>query len=310
MRFSVVICTYNRAEVLKGAILSLCQQSFDPEDYEIIVIDNASPDATPEVVQAFQQEYPHLAIQYWLEEQIGLSYARNRGYEIAQGEIIAYLDDDAHAAPDWLARADQILTQYPLEGLGGGAKPFYTTSKPFWFEDRYGTDRLTESPRFLTPEEPFIYGYNMMFPRALLIALGGFDPKLGMTGTTLAYAEETDLLKRIWQANPQAKLYYDPDLWVEHWVKPERMRLRDLCYQRFVQGRYIERLQQSMAHQSSGQLLLHGFKVSLLAGWRLVRFGWLARSKERYPYWQNFFYEQTLERCYVLGILYEAYRTS
>jgi glycosyltransferase involved in cell wall biosynthesis len=308
MFFSVVICTHNRVDLLQGALASLVTQDIDADSYEIIVIDNASTDTTPDVVQHFQAEYPDLTIQYWYEEQVGLSHARNRGYDIAQGQYIAYLDDDARAPRTWLSQARQLIAQYDPQALGGGASPFYLHGKPAWFDDRYGTDRLTEVARFLQPDEPYIYGYNMLFPRAELVRLGGFDPQWGMCGRTLAYAEETDLLQRLWRSNHTVKVYYDPDWVVEHCVKPERMQLGALCRQRFIQGRYWERLQHTRAQTPRLATVRVAVQVMLLALWRLVRYGLWGRNKQQYPYWQNYCYEQTLERFYLLGILYEAYQ--
>ena len=90
---SAVICTYNRADLLAGAIESLLEQTLNPAHREIIVVDNASTDGTRAVVEQFAPD----GVRYVLETRQGLGYARNRGWQEARGEFVAYIDDDARA---------------------------------------------------------------------------------------------------------------------------------------------------------------------------------------------------------------------
>ena len=94
---SAIICTYNREQYLGLAIDSLLQQDF--AEFEVIVVDNASTDGTRQVVEA---RLPHAKLRYIYEPITGLSVARNTGAKIAQSSILAYLDDDAIATPQWL----------------------------------------------------------------------------------------------------------------------------------------------------------------------------------------------------------------
>jgi len=133
---SVVVCTYNHSFLLKNCVTSLYEQTLAKDKYEIIVVDNNSKDDTAEVVKAFKNDE---LIRYIFEEQQGLSHARNRGVSEAYGSYIAFIDDDAKAAPDWLEVAFQILnsTQPALDCLGGPCYPFYLSEKPKWFLDEY-----------------------------------------------------------------------------------------------------------------------------------------------------------------------------
>jgi glycosyltransferase involved in cell wall biosynthesis len=106
-QISAIICTHNRAAYLGGAIDSLLVQDF-PDNFEIVVVDNASSDyASPEsstsrTREVVEARLSNPRLKYVWEPEIGLSVARNTGASEARSEILAYLDDDAVAEPNWL----------------------------------------------------------------------------------------------------------------------------------------------------------------------------------------------------------------
>ncbi len=107
-KVSVIIVTYNRAALLPTAITSVLQQTF--QDFEIIVVDDASQDETPAVVADFQDH----RIRYIRHEQnTGEAGARNTGVTNATGEYIAFLDDDDEWLPDKLALQVDVLENSP-----------------------------------------------------------------------------------------------------------------------------------------------------------------------------------------------------
>ena len=91
-KVSVIICTYNRSEILKEAIISLVKSSSNLEMYEIVVIDNNSKDNTFEVINDLMKKYEN--IKYFKEEKQGLSCARNTGIRVCSNEILVFIDDD------------------------------------------------------------------------------------------------------------------------------------------------------------------------------------------------------------------------
>src|SRR5947207_460492 len=99
---SLVLSTYNRAERLQPALDALLAQT-GSVDYEILVVDNNSTDATASVVRAVAEQ-AHGRIRYVFEERQGLSHARNRGIRLARAPVIAFTDDDVRLAPDWVLR--------------------------------------------------------------------------------------------------------------------------------------------------------------------------------------------------------------
>jgi glycosyltransferase involved in cell wall biosynthesis len=112
---SAIICTHNRDRYLGFAIDSLLAQDF--ADFEIIIVDNASTDRTREVVEARLED---ARLHYIYESELGLSVARNTGAKIAQGEILAYLDDDAIASPHWLKTLYSAYSSNPKLAIAGG----------------------------------------------------------------------------------------------------------------------------------------------------------------------------------------------
>src|SRR5205809_1380614 len=99
---SIVVCTQNRAEMLRGALASLYDLDADGFSYEIVVIDNGSTDATPEVIAAAEAESRN-PLRRIYEPEKGIVSARNRGIREARGRWIAFFDDDQIANSKWLA---------------------------------------------------------------------------------------------------------------------------------------------------------------------------------------------------------------
>src|ERR1700704_4558674 len=103
MEFSIIIPTYNRADELRETIRSIAKLKV-PGDWELIVVDNKSPDHTRAVVEQEAAAFPAPLI-YLFEPEQGRYAALNTGIRAAKGKIIATTDDDARVEPDWLTRA-------------------------------------------------------------------------------------------------------------------------------------------------------------------------------------------------------------
>jgi glycosyltransferase involved in cell wall biosynthesis len=118
LSISVIVCTHNRAAYLAKALQSLVSQTLDKDEFEVIVVDNASTDRTPHV---FEETIFGGPARYIYEARLGLSWARNAGLRAVRGRYVAYQDDDAVACPDWLERAQETLEAFgPRLGLLGG----------------------------------------------------------------------------------------------------------------------------------------------------------------------------------------------
>ena len=123
-KISVVIPVYNEADYLRECLESLDNQNYPA--YEVIVVDNNSTDDSCKIVQ----EFPFVKL--IREQKQGLVYARSRGYDQAQGEIIARTDADSRLPADWLNKINQAFNHYPdLAALSGSASysDFYLFAK-------------------------------------------------------------------------------------------------------------------------------------------------------------------------------------
>mgnify|MGYP001035982078 CR=1 FL=1 len=230
---SVVICTYNREDLITGCLDSLAAQTADPDKFEVIVVDNNSSDGTFGMVKNYQKiKYLRLVC----ETKIGLSHARNRGVAESQGDFIAFLDDDARAESHYIENALNLIDRFDssINCFGGPIFPFYTTPKPDWFKDKYEVRRDRKEGHFLTEGQTFS-GSNMIWKRDILIELGGFNPTFGMIGNQLWGGEEINLIKYLWQVG-QPIFYFSPELIVYHWVPPEKLLLDYRIKRIFVTG--------------------------------------------------------------------------
>lgn len=212
LKISVIVCTYNRAEILRGCLDSLVQQNVEKAAFEVIVLDNNSTDDTEEVVKFFLNQYPNVS--YIKELSQGLSHARNRGFREAKGEFVAYIDDDARANENYISIIQQSISS-GFVVFGGPCTVFFLNEKPKWFKDEYGIVMKGSTQRILDKDE-YLDGFNMIFQKKLLESVGGFSPKIGMSGHKIAYGEETRL--QILLRQKGVKIHYIPDLVVEHLI--------------------------------------------------------------------------------------------
>jgi glycosyltransferase involved in cell wall biosynthesis/GT2 family glycosyltransferase len=216
---SVLICAYtlDRLDVLSQAIESVRGQSV-PAHEIVLTIDHS-----PELLAEAKRRWPELKLVENLEEQ-GLSGARNSGVAACGGDVVAFLDDDAFAAPDWLERLAEAYRDPDVLGAGGAVHPAWDQGKPAWFPPEFdwvvgcthsGMPRERQAVRNLV-------GANMSLRRAVLVELGGFRHELGRVGTIPAGCEETDLCIRVGQRWPESRIVYDPGASVDHFVPAAR----------------------------------------------------------------------------------------
>lgn len=289
-RLSVVVCTYNREDLLPKCLVSLCQQTLSSSLYEIIIVDNASTDQTPQIIQSFQEKFPTHNIVYVYEATQGLGHARNTGWRAAQGLYIAYIDDDAIAPSHWLEKAWEVITvaQPAPICIGGPIGVFYTVAKPEWFKDEYEIRSFGEQRRLLHQGESFS-GSNMIWDITYLQKYNGFDTDKGVQGEFLSVGEEFGLFKRIWANLPSANLIYDPYLQVQHFVAPIKLSLTYRWRRAFVTGQVFGK--EAILNYKWPKLVR--CKIATKELWVLIKLmytAWGVRSK--YKYWQSWVVEE------------------
>lgn len=224
MKLSIIVSTYNRESYILDALMSLKDQSCNYGDYEVLIIDNNSTDTTPLLCMQFLQQKGELQAHYYKETMQGLSYARNRGIALANGEIIAFLDDDAVACRDYVSNTIAWFESHPqCAAIGGRIFPKYETSCPTWMPEALTPlfsilDMGETAKRFSGKHYPV--GANMAFRKHVFDECGVFNTQLGRTGKNMMGGEEKDIFYRIRQK--QLQVWYVPHIWVYHIIPSQR----------------------------------------------------------------------------------------
>jgi glucosyl-dolichyl phosphate glucuronosyltransferase len=226
MKYSVIICTFNRAPFLFKALKSLLNQTFPRDDFYIIVVDNNSTDETPHVVSSFSEN--NLNIKYVFEKRQGIAFARNRGAQEVNTDYFLYLDDDVVAMPNWLESFDDFNTQTQgkydcITGLA--SLEWEGNSRPSWFPVKYETllSSYNLGSEFIElTENNYLLTLNVAFKRDSFFALKGFREDLGRVGSSLFSGEDVDLLHRLLKAGYHAA--YLPSMKVIHFVDKNRQK--------------------------------------------------------------------------------------
>ncbi len=231
--FSVVICAYteDRWDDLVAAVQSVQHQTAAPR--EVILAVDHNP-ALRDRARALLGE----VVVTENAEARGLSGARNSGVALARGAVIAFLDDDAIAAPDWLARLRQGYARQDVMGVGGMISPIWSGGRPGWFPEEFlwvvGCT-YRGMPQTASPVRNLL-GANMSFRREIFDALGGFRTGIGRVGTRPVGCEETELCIRARQRWPQRVLLYEPAAQVLHRVPATRTQWRYFRSRCFAEG--------------------------------------------------------------------------
>jgi glycosyltransferase involved in cell wall biosynthesis len=224
MKFSVVIATYNRAEELAETLRSLSALK-TTESWEVIVVDNNSPDHTRSTVLEAAGAFP-VELRYMFEKEQGRSAALNTGIRTAKGEIIAVTDDDVRVEPDWLTQAAVGLENLDCDYLGGKALPIWSGPTPVWLPNRGGKHwaviaLLDYGPQPIELGDRVPLGVNMAFRRDAFTRAGFFDNSVGRKAGTLLGQEVREWCQRARAADLRG--FYSPDLVVHHVIPVDRL---------------------------------------------------------------------------------------
>jgi glucosyl-dolichyl phosphate glucuronosyltransferase len=237
IRISAIICTLNRAQYLCRAIRSLAEQTLPKDQYEIVVVDNGSKDETKKIVHEATACGSNL--RYIYEPILGLSSARNTGWLNAEGEYVAYLDDDAIASPQWLETILEVFEMVkPRPGcVGGKVDPVWEAPRPSWLSDAIVSYLTVVSwsdiPIALSGTQ-WLAGANMAFNKAMLASIGGFKSSLGRIGERLVSNEEIIVQKALIQKGYCC--FYHPNVSVAHHIPASRLSKRWFLRRFFWQG--------------------------------------------------------------------------
>ncbi len=224
-RITVAICTRNGERFLEDAIRSVLEQTAAVPGSALLVVDNASTDATARVAQA--QAASGVPLRYVREEQPGLGFARNRAIAETESELLAFIDDDARLLPGYLEALAQVYAEEPgLAAAGGPIEVGWLGPVPDWYEPTLDPlfNRLDHASYRMDLRYPrILFGTNMAFRVETLRELGGFRTDLkGPDGRVTAEADDEDILLRI-ETRGAGRIVWEPALRVRHYIQPERL---------------------------------------------------------------------------------------
>lgn len=220
--FGAVVCAYTmeRIDDLVEAIESLRAQQ-RPLDAIAVVIDH-----NPELFDEVRDRYGDLTV-VANAHQRGLSGARNTGIEVLTTDVVAFLDDDAVAAPDWARRLAAHFEDADVIGVGGLIRADWRSGRPAWFPEEFGWVvgcSYLGMPTAVAEVRNMI-GANMSLRREVFERAGVFSTEVGRVGKKPVGCEETELCIRALNALG-GRILYDPEAAVDHKVTPERATWR------------------------------------------------------------------------------------
>ncbi|MFA9426363.1 glucosyl-dolichyl phosphate glucuronosyltransferase [Natronorubrum sp. A-ect3] len=250
MKVSVVICTYamERYDVFSECVDSVLDQTYDPLEVVIVV------DGNDAVFDRVCEDYGDLegVVLHCNDENQGISYSRTRGAEIATGDVVAFIDDDAVAEPDWIEELARVYDETDAIAVGGHAKPDWVTEKPDFFPEEFywlvGCDERGMGEHM--EELRNTYGSNISFRRDVFLNVGGYDENTGRKGDRHIQAHEAPVCIRM--ANKYGKgVIYNTDAVVHHKLFDYRGDFRWLVFRSFWQG-YSKRIMDILLPEASG----------------------------------------------------------
>ena len=280
MELTVCICTHNRPRYMHDCLAGLARQTAGQDAFAVVVVDSGSTGDAPAEIASLVAATPNASL--IRVDRTGVSLARNAGAWACHTPYIAYIDDDAIPADDWVARILAALaeTTSPPAVLGGRVLPLWEAPLPDWWPSRlrgvlsiietegkgeYGDPSL---PADLAP-----YTVNMVVNVVSLLAVGGFGCGAGRYGSSLLSDEDVQLAWRLRQTGQSVR--YDSRIVVHHQIQATRLTPAWLLSRLYLAGR-LHRADQAIAQAERRSLARI---AAPHRGRRLVRPAWPAAAR-------------------------------
>jgi len=279
MRVSVVICTYDPAlfDAFREAADTILDQTYSPVELVIVV------DGRPALADRVRETYGERenVVIHCNDENLGLLESRNTGAALATGEVVAFVDDDIRAEPEWVERLVGAYERTDTPAVGGRMTPEWVAGRPdflpaefFWLVGVTHRGFGPDGDETAAGEVRNTFGSNIAFDRETFLDLGGFDPAIGgRKGDANLQGGETELCARLERESGHG-VYYVPDARVAHKVFEYRTRPGWLADRAFWQG-YSKRAMETFVDDSTSKegAFLRRLLTEFLPGrlWALLR---------------------------------------
>lgn len=229
----MVVATYSpqMLEHLGECIESLQNQTY--RDVEIICI----VDGNEEYYQEIRSEFPDIDV-YLNDRNYGLLYSRNRGTKLSNGDVVAFIDDDAVADKRWIEELVRMYEECDAIASGGKLEPLWIAKKLRWLPEEFywmiGVTHLGFPEKITEIRNTF--GSNLSFRKDVFMELGGFNLGMGgIRGKRMLQGGETELCERMRRKYGKGVMY-NPNAVVYHKIFERRVKFGFLVRRAFWQG--------------------------------------------------------------------------
>ncbi len=252
---SVIVTTVSRARLpdFQDLVDALMHQ--DSNDFELIVIVDENREHFIDVQMAVRDCVFPVNV-HFNDNNLGLAHSRNLGMNLARGDIVAFIDDDAEPYTQWVRTIREIFTDPTIGAATGDIEPRWMAEGMDWFPSELFW--MISCSYSITPMERGEigrgFGADMAFSRKAIEAVGPFDIRYGITKKHWIGGEDTEMFMRVNSSG--FRVMYEPEMRVRHHIHPARLRLENLIKRAIAQGRgtvILKRGMQGKAPDHSGK---------------------------------------------------------
>ncbi|MCJ7509366.1 MAG: glycosyltransferase [Dehalococcoidia bacterium] len=239
---SVIICCYTQERLrdMREAVASVQRQTRPPEQIVLAV------DSNRDLYECLRSDFGEPIRVVLNAGAKGLSATRNVGIAAAQGDLVAFLDDDAVAEAGWLANLIAAFEDPEVHAAGGRAVLDWVEGRPPWLPEdldwTVGGGFTWLPPKRTDVRNP--HGHNMCFRREVFTSVGWFDGSLGRVANDGQAGEEAELCLRLKRRVPRATIVYEPASVIRHKVRPARGTWRYFLKRSYEEGLCKARIEQ------------------------------------------------------------------
>lgn len=237
----------DRYDEFCAAADSVLSQTYD--DIELVII----VDGTTEVYERALEDYGSRSntVVYCNSENRGLSYSRNQGAELSNGDVVAFMDDDALLDEEWAVELVETYNRYDAVAVGGRMAPRWETEKPQFLPSEFYFLIGVTYRGFREDEGPVrnTFSSNLSFRRDVFLGLDGFKTNMGKQGENNLQGGETELCVRLYRETGE-RVIYNPDAVAEHRVYEYRTDRGWLLKRSFWQGYSKHRMEEMISEST------------------------------------------------------------